>query len=137
MNREILGNSAPRRSNTQRDELARTSRAVTAARPIGGNGPAGSYPPESRRVTSQCRRLHYSVGMTITEDIAHAILQLPDRIWEPAYDAGGQVRPSTWVAEITGLLDLTGWPAGMRIIVRKERPHPGARYSSPTLAGTG
>jgi len=23
-------------------------------------------------------------------------------------------------------MDLTGWPAGMRVIVRKERPHPGA-----------
>jgi hypothetical protein len=22
-----------------------------------------------------------------------AILALPDRVWEPAYDAGGQVRP--------------------------------------------
>ena len=27
----------------------------------------------------------------------------------------------------TGLLDLTGWPKGMRVIVRKERPHPGAQ----------
>jgi hypothetical protein len=26
------------------------------------------------------------------------------------------------VAELTGLLDLSGWPAGMRIIIRKERP---------------
>ena len=31
------------------------------------------------------------------------------------------------VAELTGLLDLTGWPTGMRIIARKERPHPGAQ----------
>lgn len=30
-------------------------------------------------------------------------------------------------SDITGLLDLSGWPAGMRIIVRKERPHPGAQ----------
>src|SRR5262249_5410145 len=53
--------------------------------------------------------------------------QLPDRIWEPAYDADGQVRPGAWVAEITGLLDLSSWPEGMRLIVRKEPPHPGAR----------
>jgi len=32
-----------------------------------------------------------------------------------------------WVADITGLLDLDSWPAGMRVIVRKERPHPGAQ----------
>ena len=31
------------------------------------------------------------------------------------------------MAELTGLLDLSGWPAGMRVIVRKERPHPGAQ----------
>jgi Transposase DDE domain group 1 len=46
------------------------------------------------------RRLHYSVGMTITDDIAEAILTLPGRIWEPALDAGGQVRPGAWVADL-------------------------------------
>ena len=25
------------------------------------------------------------------------------------------------------MLDLSGWPAGMRVLVRKERPHPGAQ----------
>ena len=86
-------------------------------------------------LTSPGRRLPYSVGMTITADIADAILRLPDRVWEPAYDAGGQVRPGAWVAEITGLLDLTGWPAGMRVIVRKERPHPGALLRFTDLDG--
>jgi len=42
------------------------------------------------------RRLHSSVGMTVTEDVAEAILALPDRVGEPAYDAGGQVRPGAW-----------------------------------------
>src|SRR5207247_1555083 len=78
-------------------------------------------------LTSPGRRLHYSVGMTITEDMAEAILALPERIWEPAYDAGGQVRPGAWVAELTGLLDLGVWPEGMRVIVRRERPHPVAQ----------
>jgi len=81
------------------------------------------------------RRLHYSVGMTISDDIAEAILTVPDRIWEPAYDAGGQVRPGAWVAELTGLLDLTGWPTGMRVIVRKERPHPGAQLRFTDIDG--
>ena len=31
------------------------------------------------------------------------------------------------VAELTGMLDLSSWPTGMRVIVRKERPHPGAQ----------
>jgi hypothetical protein len=81
------------------------------------------------------RRLHYSAGMTISDDIADAILALPDRIWEPAYDAGGQVRPGAWVAELTSLLDLASWPQGMRVIVRKERPHPGAQLRFTDIDG--
>ena len=86
-------------------------------------------------LTSPGRRLHYSVGMTITEDMHQAILQLPDRVWEPAYDAGGEVRWGAWVAELTGLLDLASWPAGMRVIVRKERPHPGAQLRFTDIGG--
>jgi Transposase DDE domain group 1 len=84
-------------------------------------------------LASPGRRLRYSAGMTITEDMQEAILKIPDRIWEPAYDADGQVRPGAWVAEITGTLDLSTWPKGMRLIVRKERPHPGAklRFTDP------
>ena len=78
-------------------------------------------------LASPGRRLHYSVGLAITDDMAEAILAIPGRVWEPAYDADGQVRPGAWVAELTGLLDLSSWPEGMRVIVRKERPHPGAQ----------
>jgi hypothetical protein len=49
--------------------------------------------------------------------------------------AGGQVRPGAWVAELTGLLDLGGWPEGMRVIVRKERPHPGAQLRFTDIDG--
>jgi hypothetical protein len=86
-------------------------------------------------LASPGRRLHYSVGMTITEDMHQAILTLPDRVWEPAYDAGGQVRPGAWVAELTGLLDLSSWPQGMRVIIRKERPHPGAQLRFTDIGG--
>jgi hypothetical protein len=81
------------------------------------------------------RRLAYSVGFTITEDMQEAILSLPGRIWEPAYDAVGQARPGAWVAELTGLLDLANWPDGMRVIVRKERPHPGAQLRFTDIDG--
>src|SRR5215470_12761564 len=86
-------------------------------------------------LASPSRRLHYSVGMTITEDMQGAILALPGRVWEPAYDAAGQVRPGAWVAELTGLLDLSEWPEGMRVIVRRERPHPGAQLRFTDLDG--
>ena len=45
------------------------------------------------------------------------------------------MRPGAWVAEITGMLDLAGWPKGMRVIVRKERPHPGAQLRFTDIDG--
>ena len=86
-------------------------------------------------LTAKSRRLHYSVGMTITEDMQAAILKIPDDGWTPAYDGDGQVRDGAWVADITGLLALEDWPAGMRVIVRKERPHPGAQLRFTDIDG--
>jgi hypothetical protein len=86
-------------------------------------------------LTAPSRRLHYSVGMTITEDTQAAILKVPAGAWTPACDGDGQVRDGAWVADITGLLDLSSWPAGMRIIVRKERPHPGAQLRFTDIDG--
>jgi hypothetical protein len=86
-------------------------------------------------LTAKSRRLHYSVGMTITEPVAEAIGKVPADAWTPAYDGDGQVRDGAWVADITGLLDLGSWPAGMRLIVRKERPHPGAQLRFTDIGG--
>jgi hypothetical protein len=86
-------------------------------------------------LTRPGRRLHYSVGMTITGDIQDAILKIPAATWTPAYGADGQVRLGAWVAEITGTPDLAAWPKGMRVIVRKERPHPGAQLRFTDIDG--
>jgi hypothetical protein len=77
-------------------------------------------------LTVRGRWLSYSVGMTITEAVHHAVLQIPAPAWTPAVEPDGQVRDGAWVAELTGDV-LKGWPAGMRLIVRRERPHPGAQ----------
>jgi hypothetical protein len=81
------------------------------------------------------RKLGYSVGFTLP-DITPALLdRIPESAWTDAYDAEGQVREGAMVAELTGLLDLTGWPPGMRVIVRKERPHPGAQLRITDVNG--
>jgi DDE family transposase len=89
-----------------------------------------------RWLAAPSRRLHYSVGMTVTQDMQEAIGEVPARSWTPAYDGDGQVRDGAWVADITGVLDLSSWPAGMRVIVRKECPHPGAQLRFTDLDGT-
>lgn len=39
------------------------------------------------------------------------------------------------MAEATGMIDLTGWPDGSRLILRKERPHPGAQLTFTDVDG--
>ncbi|WP_409333303.1 IS1380 family transposase, partial [Trujillonella humicola] len=84
------------------------------------------------------RRLSYSVGFSPPGDlpsIQAKLAQIPDAAWKPAYDADGQPRPGAFVAEVTGLFDLSSWPPGMRLIVRKERPHPGAQLRITDVDG--
>jgi hypothetical protein len=47
--------------------------------------------------------------------------------WYPAIESSGGIRDGAWVAEATSLVDMSHWPAGTRLILRKERPHPGAQ----------
>jgi hypothetical protein len=75
------------------------------------------------------RTVEYSIGWSIGEAERAAITALPAPAWSPAINADGGVRDGADVAELTGLLTLPGWPAGMRVIVRRERPHPGAQLT--------
>lgn len=59
----------------------------------------------------------------------HHIRALPDRVWHPALEQDGSLRDGAEAAELTGMIDLTGYPDGTRVIVRRERPHPCARLS--------
>uniref|UniRef100_UPI00048F0D33 IS1380 family transposase n=2 Tax=Nakamurella lactea TaxID=459515 RepID=UPI00048F0D33 len=81
------------------------------------------------------RRLQYSVGFGLNPRHVAAIQALPDQAWTPAYNADGVQRDGAWVADVTGVLDLTSWPPGMRVLVRAERPHPGAQLRFTDLDG--
>jgi hypothetical protein len=75
------------------------------------------------------RQVEYSIGFALTEAVRQAIMLVPANVWTPAVDADGCGRTGGDVAELTGLLDLSAWPDRMRVIVRRERPHPGAQLS--------
>jgi hypothetical protein len=73
--------------------------------------------------------LQYSVGVYARQPVLDALAALPRCSWRSAVDVDGDPRAGAQVAEITRYLPDThvGWPAGMRIIARRERPHPGAQ----------
>lgn len=73
--------------------------------------------------------LSYSVGVYGRQPILDALAALPRQAWRRALDTDGQPRDGAQVAELTRWLPATfvGWPPGMRVIARRERPHPGAQ----------
>jgi len=81
------------------------------------------------------QRLAYSVGFSLPDHLEPMLGKIPPHMWTPAYNADGEVRDGAWVAELTGLLNLTGWPTRMRVIARKERPHPGAQLRLTDIDG--
>lgn len=81
------------------------------------------------------RRVSYSVGWTLPGSTPELYRIIPEHVWGPAYDPDGTPREGADVAELTGLLDLEDWPEGMRIIVRRERPPPGAQLRFEGIDG--
>ncbi len=75
------------------------------------------------------RSVEYSVGYAVTDRVRDAIARVSKTAWQPAITAQGEPREHGDVVEITGMLDLATWPAGMRVLVRREHPHPGAGLS--------
>jgi len=74
-------------------------------------------------------RIRFSVGYDLTEAVRAAILEIADEDWVSALDQDGVERPNGQVAEVSDKLELSGWPAASRVIVRRERAHPGAQLT--------
>jgi hypothetical protein len=85
------------------------------------------------------RGLSYSIGYTLPTSTPQLYALIPETAWQVALDADGDVRDGAAVVELTDLLAakglLTGYPAGMRVIVRRERPHPGAQLRFTDVEG--
>ena len=80
--------------------------------------------------------LEYSIGFPAHETVKAAIEVIPAQAWRAALDGDGQPRQGAQVAELTAWMPEPTpafrpgpqtWPEGMRVIARRERPHPGAQ----------
>jgi hypothetical protein len=83
-------------------------------------------------------RVHYSIGWDLGHRERTAIGRVPPRAWDHVLDTDGKARSldDAGVVELTALLrehpdgdQLANWPADLRIVCRREKPHPGAQLS--------
>ncbi|MGH2671308.1 MAG: transposase, partial [bacterium] len=134
-------------SNTAADHVKVLDLAMAAlpahARPRPGeaDGPKVMASADSAGATHvfaaalRARGIGFSLGFAVDQNLQQAILASPKHAWTEAYNADGQPRRGAWVAELTDLLNLDNWPEGSRVIVRKERPHPGAQLTFTDIDG--
>jgi len=82
------------------------------------------------------RACRFVVGHALTAELAALVVKAPAARWIPAISADGQdEREGAEVAEVSDLVDLSGWPVGTRMIARREEPHPGAQLTFTDLDG--
>jgi hypothetical protein len=134
-------------SNTAADHIVVLDQALAAlpehARPRPGDptGPRLLARSDSAGAThgfaEACveRGLDFSFGFPVDARIQRIVDLIPEQCWHPAIQTDGEFRDGAWVAEATGMLDLSGWPEGSRLILRKERPHPGAQLTFTDVDG--
>ena len=82
------------------------------------------------------RGVGFSFGFPVDARVWDAVdtLNLAEG-WYPAIDSSGQIRDGAWVAEATSLVNLSTWPSRTRLVLRKERPHPGAQLRFTDIDG--
>ena len=111
------------------------------AHPGSGDGPRVLARSDSAGATHKfaaaCveRGVGFSFGFPVDHRIQQIVNLIPDQCWTPAIETGDELRDGAWVAEATGMIDLGSWPAGSRLILRKERPHPGAQLMFSDVDG--
>lgn len=87
----------------------------------------------STRFATGCRarNIGFAVVARTNASIHNGIsrIQHDDKRWLPARRRTGDSALRSHVAEITDLVDLSAWPPGTRLIVRREHLHEGAQRS--------
>jgi len=121
-------------SNTATDHLTVVEAALTQlpdrwrSKPMLIRADGAGYSHALISALSQ-QGLEFSVGYPVTEAVRDAIRQVPKWAWTTASNADGLLREHADVVDVTKMLDLSKWTKtcpDMRVIVRRELPHPGA-----------
>ena len=82
------------------------------------------------------RGVPFVVGHPLTADLAVTVLARRRLPWVPAITADGSAERDVGEgAELTPSGDLSGWPPGTRLLVRREIPHPGAQVTFTDVHG--
>lgn len=89
--------------SSSREDAAASSKDVDAR--YAGRSPGGGTHEFLTWLTG--RRVQYSVGFPINDELQEAILGFPEHEWRPTIDAEGVPREGAWVADVTGLVDLS------------------------------
>jgi DDE family transposase len=133
-------------SNTAKDHITVLDAALAA---LPGHARPDPDNPEAVRVLVRtdsagathefaraCRErgVGFSFGFAVDHRVQHAVDLIPAAAWAPAIQTD-RIRDGAWVAEATDLVDLSNWPTGSRLILRKERPHPGAQLTFTDVDG--
>jgi hypothetical protein len=137
------GNAAPNDTDDHLELLEQSVRAVPLEYQLGheeGDDPALVVHPILVRADSagathrfvqslSDANFDYSIGFPISGSVRDALLLAQEEDWVRATELDGGIRDGAEVIELTELYEVKGWPTDMRVICRRERPHPGAQLS--------
>jgi hypothetical protein len=85
---------------------------------------------------ARTRGVIFICGHSLTTELAKVVLEVPKTRWRTTVSADGtEEREVGQVAELTDLVDLSSWPVGTRMLVRREEPHPGAQLTFTDIDG--
>ena len=75
------------------------------------------------------RNLDFSIGFAVDQRVRDGLELVQEEHWAPAINLDGTARRDAYLVELTELVDMSSWGEDVRLICRRERPHPGAQLS--------